>query len=168
MQPIDETIFTQSDADRLMPQLIEPGGGARIRITPRENIRLEYVIDEYCCNGHECGCMGAGGRNYFDRITRVTVTGDDQPLHPDWVRSLRDQCAAAGVEFVFLSWGDFVPCRDMAVAADAWAGKEPFLWVGRAHSGNLLDGVRHDATGANSATGQDEKGAEDGMANSGF
>jgi len=29
-----------------------------------------------------------------------------RPLHPDWVRSLRDQCQAAGVPFFFKSWGD--------------------------------------------------------------
>jgi protein gp37 len=28
-----------------------------------------------------------------------------RPLHPDWVRSLRDQCAAAGVKFFFKQWG---------------------------------------------------------------
>jgi len=29
-----------------------------------------------------------------------------RPLHPDWVRSLRDQCQAAGVPFFFKGWGD--------------------------------------------------------------
>jgi protein gp37 len=28
-----------------------------------------------------------------------------RPLHPDWVRSLRDQCASAGVPFLFKQWG---------------------------------------------------------------
>lgn len=28
-----------------------------------------------------------------------------RPMHPDWVRSLRDQCAAAGVAFFFKQWG---------------------------------------------------------------
>lgn len=28
-----------------------------------------------------------------------------RPMHPDWVRSLRDQCAAAGVPFLFKQWG---------------------------------------------------------------
>ena len=28
-----------------------------------------------------------------------------RPLHPDWVRSVRDQCAAAGVPFFFKGWG---------------------------------------------------------------
>jgi protein gp37 len=28
-----------------------------------------------------------------------------RPMHPDWVRSLRDQCRAAGVDFFFKQWG---------------------------------------------------------------
>lgn len=32
-----------------------------------------------------------------------------RPSHPDWFRSLRDQCAAAGVPFYFKQWGEFAP-----------------------------------------------------------
>jgi len=37
-----------------------------------------------------------------------------RPMHPDWVRSLRDQCVAAGVPFHFKAWGEWVthPYRD--------------------------------------------------------
>lgn len=30
-----------------------------------------------------------------------------RPMHPDWVRSIRDQCAAAGVPFLFKQWGSW-------------------------------------------------------------
>jgi protein gp37 len=30
-----------------------------------------------------------------------------RPMHPDWARSLRDQCAAAGVPFMFKQWGEW-------------------------------------------------------------
>lgn len=40
-----------------------------------------------------------------------------RPVHPDWVRSLRDQCQATGVSFFFKSWG-----------------------VGKKKAGRLLDG----------------------------
>ncbi len=30
-----------------------------------------------------------------------------RPMHPDWVRSLRDQCVAAGVPFFFKQWGEW-------------------------------------------------------------
>jgi protein gp37 len=32
-----------------------------------------------------------------------------RPMHPDWARSLRDQCRAAGVQFFFKQWGPFIP-----------------------------------------------------------
>lgn len=32
-----------------------------------------------------------------------------RPMHPDWVRGLRDQCAAAGVPFLFKQWGAWAP-----------------------------------------------------------
>lgn len=35
-----------------------------------------------------------------------------RPTHPDWVRSIRDQCAAAGVAFHFKQWGEWAPCPD--------------------------------------------------------
>ena len=32
-----------------------------------------------------------------------------RPMHPDWARSLRNQCAAAGVPFFFKGWGEYLP-----------------------------------------------------------
>lgn len=32
-----------------------------------------------------------------------------RPMHPDWARSLRDQCQAAGVPFFFKQWGEWGP-----------------------------------------------------------
>ena len=32
-----------------------------------------------------------------------------RPMHPDWARSLRDQCAAAGVPYLFKQWGEWRP-----------------------------------------------------------
>jgi len=49
------------------------------------------------------------------RIEGVIVGGESgpgaRPMHPDWVRSIRDQCAAAGVKFFFKQWGVW---REMA------------------------------------------------------
>ena len=32
-------------------------------------------------------------------------------MHPNWVRSVRDQCQAAGVPFFFKQWGEFRECE---------------------------------------------------------
>lgn len=42
---------------------------------------------------------------------------DARPMHPAWARSLRDQCAAAGVPFLFKQWGEWVP---QVGAVDGW------------------------------------------------
>lgn len=43
----------------------------------------------------------------------VVVGGESgtgaRPMHPDWVRSLRDQCVGAGVPFFFKQWGEWAP-----------------------------------------------------------
>lgn len=47
------------------------------------------------------------------RIDWIVVGGESgpgaRPMHPDWARSLRDQCAAAGVPFFFKQWGNWLP-----------------------------------------------------------
>jgi protein gp37 len=32
-----------------------------------------------------------------------------RPMHPDWARAIRDQCAAAAVPFFFKQWGNWLP-----------------------------------------------------------
>ncbi len=36
-----------------------------------------------------------------------------RPMHPDWARALRDQCAAAEVPFFFKQWGEWAPACEM-------------------------------------------------------
>jgi len=35
-----------------------------------------------------------------------------RPMHPEWARSLRDQCQEAGVPFHFKQWGEWAPCLE--------------------------------------------------------
>jgi hypothetical protein len=35
-----------------------------------------------------------------------------RPMHPDWARSLRDQCIAAHVPFFFKQWGEWCPATE--------------------------------------------------------
>jgi protein gp37 len=34
---------------------------------------------------------------------------NSRPMHPNWVKSLRDQCAQANVAFLFKQWGEWAP-----------------------------------------------------------
>ncbi len=76
-----------------------------------------------------------------------------RPMHPDWARRVRDQCAAAGVPFFFKQWGEWMPAPEQMnfAEASAWAGKRDvehhssghtLVRVGRKVSGDRLDGVQ--------------------------
>ena len=79
-------------------------------------------------------------------IDWVIVGGESgpkaRPMHPDWARSLRDQCAAAGVPFLFKQWGEWAPCE--SENGTALPGEFPAMRVGKKRAGRLLDGVQHD------------------------
>lgn len=54
-------------------------------------------------------------------------------MHPDWARSIRDQCQAAGVPLFFKQWGEWVP----AIEAHGITGSvmeegtgDRFRWIG--------------------------------------
>lgn len=57
------------------------------------------------------------GARYRGRpgIDWVVVGGESgpnaRPMHPDWVRSMRDQCEVANVPFFFKQWGEWSPDR---------------------------------------------------------
>lgn len=66
-----------------------------------------------------------------------------RPTHPDWLRSLRDQCLKTGASFYFKGWGEWLP--GPLEAADnclwyEWPDGERSFRVGRYRSGRLLDG----------------------------
>lgn len=48
-------------------------------------------------------------------------TGGGRVLHPDWIRSLRDQCAAARVPLTFTGWGHWAPTSPFEAAGSARA-----------------------------------------------
>lgn len=54
---------------------------------------------------------GFGEPGYHKPLDWVIVGGENgpRPMHRDWVRSMRDQCASAGVAFHFKQWGTFWP-----------------------------------------------------------
>lgn len=54
-------------------------------------------------------------------IDWVVVGGESgpgaRPMHPDWVRAIRDRCVEAGVAFHFKQWGAWLP-EDQELAFD--------------------------------------------------
>ena len=58
---------------------------------------------------------GLIGLRLIDILDWVIVGGESggkgSPMHPDWVRSVRDQCQYGGASFFFKQWGDWAPDR---------------------------------------------------------
>lgn len=108
------------------------------------------------------------GRPCYDtnKIHWVIAGGESgsgsRPMHPDWVRSIRDQCKADNVPFFFKQWGDWRPgvigsmgkcCLMHNNGVLVEASKEtkpengPYVIMnrdGKSKAGNKLDGVVHD------------------------
>jgi hypothetical protein len=78
-------------------------------------------------------------------------------MHPDWVRSIRDQCTDARVPFFFKQWGEFMPTVEHGVEVDLrkigsdHVAANPtqigthmrYRRVGKGRAGRLLDGREH-------------------------
>ena len=117
---IGATICNQAEADRDIPKLLAvPAAKRFLSMEPLlspvelglqcENWSNEIVMDQEtgaydCCKA--CDFTGIG-----NAIDWVIVGGESgynaRPMHPDWARSLRDQCDAAGVPFLFKQHGEW-------------------------------------------------------------
>lgn len=101
----------------------------------------------------------SGFIDYGQALAWVIAGGESgphaRPAHPDWFRSLRDQCAAAGVPFLFKQWGEWAPnclCGTPHAHRDTprpEPGKRGCMFrCGKAAAGRLLDGVEHNGVPA--------------------
>ena len=68
-------------------------------------------------------CEQCGKRAEIYRALDWIICGGEtgpgaRPMHPDWARSLRDQCKVAGVPFFFKSWGNY--CRPSQMPEDTY------------------------------------------------
>jgi len=166
------TAENQKAADERIPLLLQTP--AVIRFVSLEPLLGPVDISHYlpmrCCSGHECGCMGMPIHPppYIDGVIVGGESGlKARPMHPDWVRSIRDQCQEAVVPFFFKQWGewhsgedirtadfDLMPQRAVALDGRSWTWAEyanerqrvdtlNMYRCGKKRAGRLLDGVEH-------------------------
>jgi len=178
------TICNQEEADRDIPKLLAVPAHKRFLsmeplLGPVDLSALTTACDnekEDCCGGpcHIDALYGSiscpaceGPETIYQGIDWVIVGGESgpnaRPMHPDWARSLRDQCEAAGVPFLFKQWGEFLPAganeADPTVPdvpdsrlfwsdGEKWdrfdgqrAGVDLVARVGKKAAGRLLDGI---------------------------
>ena len=138
-----------------------------------ENTKIEWA--DHTWNPWE-GCQKVGpGCDHCYADTRNARLGDGQavnwgpgarPMHPDRASSLRDQCNAAGVPFLFKQWGEWLPAkegRSITGKTLVLEGAAPFTshseWhafpdgqqlarIGKKATGRLLDGRTWDGVPA--------------------
>lgn len=117
------TIVNQSEAERDIPKLLAFDGGPLVRFLSMEP--LLGPVDLTQVRWHVGGYSMEGALPKPDEpddfvywahrygISWVIVGGESgsgaRPMHPDWARGLRDQCAEAGTPFLFKQWGEWEP-----------------------------------------------------------
>lgn len=111
----------------------------------------------WCKNGHPplWNCQRESWKQYEpgaiqrSGIDWVVVGGESgpgaRPMDVDAARSLRDQCADAGVPFFFKQWGNYLPAGQIDANGTTWeplCGKS--LHAVKSLTGRILDGALHD------------------------
>lgn len=109
------TVVNQEEADRDIPKLVGMSAGVRflsiepmlgpidLRLMRRAPLWAADGASAICFSSERLGlnwviCGGESGRNA-------------RPMHQVWARSLRDQCAAADLPFLFKQWGEWGPAE---------------------------------------------------------
>jgi len=114
------SVEDQETADERIPSLLQTPAAVRfVSYEPALGpVDFKLVRREPCSHmgcfhhvSHPCeGCGYQAGRLPIDWIIMGGESGPGaRPMHPDWVRSTRDQCQAAGVPFFFKQWGEWMP-----------------------------------------------------------
>ncbi|CAE6967556.1 phage Gp37/Gp68 family protein [Paraburkholderia domus] len=173
------TVVNQEEADRDISKLLAiPAAKHFLSMEPLLGpVSLRWLA-AWPWNAPSTALNPAGVTNHLDGLRRLdwVIAGGEsgrraRPMHPDWARALRDECAEAGVPFLFKQWGEWAPgenapgpqSRTEQVAwrtfGDTWEygsltpkGSEgmhvddaPAVWrVGKKAAGRLLDGITHD------------------------
>lgn len=181
---IGTTVEDQARGDERIPHLLSIP--AKARFLSCEPLLESVKIEEWLISnsaerarlhtmrtGHECGaaaftfhCESCNFTTFSEKdqtINWVICGGESgpgaRPMHPAWARSLRDQCAAAGVPFHFKQWGEWQPYKMGTAYCDGFrestvikngdgATGWPTYRVGKTAAGRLLDGIEHNGAPA--------------------
>ena len=103
------SVENQQWADLRVPALL--GTPAAVRFLSCEPLLGPVCLDPWHTE-HDDGRARCDGplASGLDWVIAGGESGKGaRPMHPDWARSLRDQCVAAGVPFLFKQWGNWAP-----------------------------------------------------------
>jgi protein gp37 len=157
------SVEDQARADERIPLLLDTP--AAVRFISAEPLLGPVDLNRYLWLYDESGATNIrrplGGWDQPQPLGWIICGGESgpgaRPMHPSWARSLRDQCAAAGVPFFFKQHGNWLHMPERAHFKDVWRdswqrveshvdGVRPALMfsVGKKAAGRLLDGRTHD------------------------
>ena len=105
------------DTGHFGPRLAASGVWLGVRLErARDGWRIPHLLRTTRPGGRFLRCaplLGDLGDLPLHSVAWVLAAGQRGaqagPTHPDWLRGLRDQCAAAQVPFSFLGWGEWAP-----------------------------------------------------------
>lgn len=100
------SIEDQATADERIPHLLDTPAAVRwLSVEPM----LGPIDLRLGCYARSVNSHSVRGQFIHGVICGAESGPGARPVHPDWVRSLRDQCQAAGVPFFFKQWGEWAP-----------------------------------------------------------
>lgn len=112
----------QQEADARIPDLLATP--AAVRFVSAEPLLgpVDFTRIGDCRGPHDA--IGADLATSFDETLDWIIVGGEsgpgaRPMHPDWARSIRDQCQAADVAFFFKQWGEWAPGPRHPVGSEA-------------------------------------------------
>jgi protein gp37 len=92
---------------------------------------------EYVANDMPAPCTCRASQGGLDWVVAGGESGRNaRPTHPQWARTLRDQCKEAGVAFLFKQWGEYGSVYDRQKDDPDWrrcgdieANNQPGRWL---------------------------------------
>ena len=139
------SVEDQTTANDRIPLLLECPGHHYISAEPLLG-PIDIDLAMYGEGDTRFGGMNAfgftDGFGYEACLRGVIVGGESgpgaRPMHPNWVRSIRDQCKEADVPFFFKQWGEFVPGE---IDID---GNIKYRKIGKRLAGRTLNGKTYE------------------------
>lgn len=142
---IGASVEDQDAADKRIPELLKIP--AKVRF-----LSMEPLLGDVNIWDNLIPSFASDDPRHFPKrngIEWVIAGGESgsyaRPMHPDWARSIRDQCVATGTPFLFKQWGEFAPRTVnppvMTESGMEFPDKEIITRFGKHAAGRLLDGV---------------------------
>ena len=161
------SVEDQATADERIPHLLRTPAAVRFvsyepALGPVDFTNLDPTGTQSEMEAHGWSALWKDnpiGRAWLDWIICGGESGPGaRPMHPDWPRSVRDQCDEAGVPFFFKQHGAWAPleafgwnrdntdreiARMTASQVGRWHAETDTYLVGKKRAGRKLDGEEH-------------------------